>query len=215
MKALLLALLLAALPAAAAVPPPAAPPPEAAPGLAYLRVRDVAAEAGPLAAALAPGRALVLDLRGARAGEADAAAFAAGLAGRTGRQPLFVLVGPDTPAGLVPERLPAGVATLGVAGARPKPQVVVAQDPAADRLAFAALDEGRPLEELVGGRLDKERFDEASLVREFENGNPGAEPPPAPDPATSAPATPRPPTDRVLQRAVNLHHALLAVRPRP
>ena len=213
MKAPFLALLLAAATAAAAVPPPAAPPAEAAPGLAYLRVREAAA--GPLAAALAPGRALVLDLRGARADEADAAAFAAALAGRTGRQPLFVLVGPDTPAGLVPARLPAGVVTLGVADAQPRPLVVVAQDPAADRSAFAALDEGRPIEELIGGRLDKERFDEASLVREFENGNPAAEPPPAPDPAAGAPTTPRPLTDRVLQRAVHLHQALPAVRPRP
>jgi hypothetical protein len=212
MKALLSALLAAA--TAFAAPPPAAPPAEVAPGLAYLRVRDVAAEAGPLAAALAPGRALVLDLRGARAGGNDAAAFAGALAARTGRQALLVLVGPDTPAGLVPERLPAGVVTLGVADARPRPQVVVAQEPDADRRAFAALDGGRPVEDLVGGRLDKERFDEASLVREFENGNAGAEPPPAPDPAAGAPTAPRPLTDRVLQRAVHLHQALRAVKPR-
>jgi len=58
-------------------------------------------------------------------------------------------------------------------------------------------------------------------VHEFKNGHPDAEPPPAPDPTAAKPAgdtaketPPVPPTDRVLQRALHLHRALLALKAR-
>jgi hypothetical protein len=52
-------------------------------------------------------------------------------------------------------------------------------------------------------------------MEEFKNGNADAAPPPAPDPTEAkdgaAETKPEPPVDRVLQRAVHLHRALLAL----
>mgnify|MGYP000984374420 CR=1 FL=1 len=68
------------------------------------------------------------------------------------------------------------------------------------------------------GKIEKERFDEATLVQEFNNGNPDAEPPPLPDPTqpklNEAAPVKAPLIDRVLQRAIQLHRALLALENR-
>ena len=75
---------------------------------------------------------------------------------------------------------------------------------------------GTPVETLISGKIEKDRYDEATLVQEFKNGNPEAAPPQPPDPtaakATDAPAKPPVLVDRVLQRAVHLHAARLALR---
>ncbi len=185
-------------------------------GLSYLRVHSLGESARPLEVALAGGRALIIDLRRATATPEDAAAFGAGLARRNSRAALLLLAGPDTsaPVAAALGQLPSGALTLGVDGAQPKPSVVVAQPADADRRAYDALDGGMKLEDLVNGRIDKERFDEASLVQEFKNGNGSAAPPPSPDPAK--PAAEKAPvlTDRVLQRAIHLHRALAALKPR-
>lgn len=184
------------------------------PGLAYLRVPDLTAPAPAVAAALAADRALVLDLRSTRASPEGAAALATALAARASRAPLLILVAPGTPPPLAAalDRLPPGALTLGVREAVPAPRLVVAQTSDADRRAVAALEAGTPLPTLLSGKVEKERFDEASLVREFTDGRrpprPAAAAPAAP--AETAPAL----VDRVLQRAVHLHRALGAVRPR-
>ena len=187
-------------------------------GLAYMRVRSLATAAETLDAVLPQGRALVLDLRAGQASVEDPAVLGALLARRRGPGPLYILVGPQTPAAFrVPlSRLPSGALTLGIAGSVPAPAVVIDQAPDADRRAYEALDADTPLEQLVSGKIEKERFDEASLVKEFENGNPYAEPPPSPDPAGTKPAEPKDaiPTDRVLQRALHLHRALAALKAR-
>ena len=134
--------------------------------------------------------------------------------------PLFILVSPATPAAVAQALADsAGPAyMLGIAGSRPAPTVVVKTDAATDRRAYDAFDAGTPVDALISGKIDKEHFDEAELVKEFKNGNPDAEPPALPDPtATKADGTPEKPaplTDRVLQRAVHLQHALLALRRR-
>lgn len=185
-------------------------------GLAYVRVRSLATAAETLDAVLPQGRALVLDLRAGQASVEDPAVLGALLARRRGPGPLYILVGPQTPEAFrVPlARLPSGALTLGIADAKPTPAVVIDQAPDADRRAYEALDAGTPLEKLVSGKIEKERFDEASLVKEFENGNPYAEPPPSPDPAATKPTEPKDasPTDRVLQRALHLHRALAALK---
>ncbi|MSU45657.1 MAG: hypothetical protein EXS42_00655 [Lacunisphaera sp.] len=87
---------------------------------------------------------------------------------------------------------------------------------AADRRAYDALETGTPLATLISGKVEKDRFDEATLVKEFKNGNPDASPPPLPDPtalkSAAAPEKLVPLTDRVLQRAVHLHRAGLVLR---
>jgi hypothetical protein len=181
-------------------------------GLSYLRVHALA-EA--VKAAATPG-ALIVDLRYATADEASAAALKSALAGRPANAPIFILVSPATPGVLAPVISQSPAHTLGLAGSSPAPQVAVKTDAATDRRAYEAFEDGVPLEKLISGKIEKDRFDEATLVQEFKNGNPEAEPPPTPDPTTPKPegelAKPAVLTDRVLQRAVHLHHALLALR---
>lgn len=186
-------------------------------GLSYLRVHSLGESTQALKTALADGRAWVIDLRRATTSVEESASFGESLGRRAGKSPLFLLVSPDTPAPLAAalESLPRGVLTLGVEDSKPTPAVVIAQSADADRRAYDAADGGMTLESLITGRIDKERYDEASLVREFENGVSNPSPPPGPD-VTGQPAAEKAPvlTDRVLQRAVHLHRAQLALRAR-
>lgn len=203
--------------------------------LSYLRVNELADVAKAITSVVPENRALVLDLRYATASGESPAQLAAALAKRTGPAPLFILVAPGTPPALadVLEKLPPQATTLGVKEAVPTPRVVVAQSPEVDRRAHAAGNSGLPLPALISGKVEKERYDEASLVKEFSNGRRDPRPPPPPQvvaPNAESPARPVDPanpapnplpaekapvlTDRVLQRAVHLHRALFAIRAR-
>lgn len=202
----------------------AAAPVDLGQGLGYLRVHSLNADAKAVAEALGSGHALVLDLRGAIADKLDAKSLRDALALRSGKEPLFVLVGPLTPPDLgdALAATPDQLVTLGVREAVPAPQIVVRQTAATDSRAYEALESGLPLADLISGRIEKERYDEASLMHDFRNGNTEAQPPLPPDPTAAAPApkdekkAEKAPVliDRVLQRAVHLHRALLALRPR-
>lgn len=181
-------------------------------GLGYLRVHRVADAQDLLARTLPRGTALVIDLRYTTASDDDATAFGGVLARRSGGAPLLVLVSQQTPAALTPVLLKTPAVTLGVAESLPVPTVVVAQTADADRRAYDAFDGGMTLEALITGKIEKERFDEASLVKEFEHGNPNAAPPAEPDLAKPTPEKAPVLTDRVLQRAVHLHRALGALK---
>jgi len=189
-------------------------------GLSYLRLHSVADSEAALRKAVPGAGALVLDLRYATANEASAAALQSALAARPANVPLFILVSPATPPALGPVISGSPALTLGAKGSLPAPKVVVQIDATADRRAYDALDAGTALAQLISGKIEKERFDEATLVQEFKNGNPDAAPVPPPDPTAAKPAgaaekeLPVPPVDRVLQRAVHLHRALLALKPR-
>jgi hypothetical protein len=193
-------------------------------GLAYLRIHSPT-DSVPAAAA---SGALVLDLRYATADEGSAAALKTALAGHPASAPLFILVSPATPAAIVAIIAPSAALTLGAPGSLPAPKVVVQTDAGSDRRAYDALDAGTPVDALISGKIEKQRFDEATLVQEFKNGNHDVEPPDPPDP-TAPDADPTLPavtpaagsagpsqagrlTDRVLQRAVNLQQALRALR---
>ncbi len=181
-------------------------------GLSYLRVHS---PADPVKAAATSG-ALVLDLRYAAADDASAAALTTALASRPAGVPLLILVSPVTPPVLVPVIRQSPALTLGAPGSAPAPKVVVQTDAATDRRAYDAFEAGTPVDKLISGKIEKERFDEATLVQEFKDGNPDAAPPVPPDPtvprAEAAAAPPAPLIDRVLQRAVHLHRALAALR---
>lgn len=200
--------------AATAATPVVAPRADLGQGLGYLRVHALAESLEEAARTLAQGTALVLDLRGATATDASANDFAALLAQRTGPASLFILVSPRTAPELTASLLrPIPHALrVGVAESLPTAQVVVAQPADADQRAYDAYDRGVALDALITGKIEKERFDEAQLVKEFQSGNPNAAPPPEPDPAAPTPDKAPVLTDRVLQRAVHLHRALLALR---
>jgi hypothetical protein len=184
-------------------------------GLAYLNIHSLANSEKALRTAMPGAGALVLDLRhvvGSGNEPLDALRFA--LASRP-RGALLVLVSPATPRGIADVVAEGPALTLGVAEARPRPAVVVLTSVAADQRAYDALVAGTPVADLISGTIEKGRFDEATLVQEFKNGNPDAAPPPTPDPTVAKPASSQekdlPPVDRVLQRAVHLHHALVAL----
>lgn len=193
-------------------------------GLSYLRVHSVADSEAVLRKAAPAAGALVLDLRYATADETSAAIVKTALTGRTA--PTFVLVSPATAPALAPVIAGSPALTLGAPGSTPPPKVTVHIDAPADRKAFDALDAGTELSQLITGKIEKERYDEATLVQEFKNGNQDPAPPPAaPLPADRAGQTPAAttlppaggkesaaPVDRVLQRAVHLHRALQALR---
>lgn len=174
-------------------------------GLGYLRVHSLDEAVKPIAG----NSAIVLDLRRATATPEATGAFSTALSARPPGSRLFVLVSPDTPDA-VASLLTGNLMILGVKGSRPEPRVVVQQSIEDDRRAYDAFASGTALTELVSGKIEKERYDEASLVQEFKNGNLAAKPP-APGPAKAAEPDKRT-VDRVLQRAIHLHQALLALK---
>jgi hypothetical protein len=186
-------------------------------GLEYLRVRSPADPA--LKTLGGRPQALILDLRHVTAGELGPEFLRPALAARPDGLPLFVLVGPDTPPGVARAvaETGRGVVSFGVVGSDPAPRVAVRTSVEDDRKAFAAADNGAPFTQLVSGKVEKERFDEATLVSEFNNGNTDPEPPEAPDPSATKPdggtEAPPPLIDRVAQRAIHLYRALRALKP--
>ena len=114
----------------------------------------------------------------------------------------------------------------------PVPRVVVDQPADTDRLAYEALESGEPLTKLISGKIGKERYDESVLMKEFLNGNSSATPQTGTDSLDFPAEVPKPPAaavkegelaaakppalliDRVLQRAVHLHGALIAIKQR-
>ncbi len=189
----------------------AADPVQLTPGLRYLRIHSLPQSAHELSAALLKPDALVLDLRYV-ADEPAAADALRVLNSEPAKPRLYILVSPATPATVadIIATSSARLVTMGIKDAHPAPAVVVAQSVDNDRRAYAALDQGTTLESLVSGKVDKERFDEAELVKEFKSGNHDAHPPEG-DPDSTAPA-PAHLTDRVLQRALQLYQAQQALK---
>lgn len=187
----------------------AAAPVDLGSGQAYVRVQALA-DLGNL-----PSGALVLDLRYPTVGEDAAGELRAWLAARPRSAELFVLVSPMTPPPVAAVVAQSGVVTLGAPGSLPAPKVLVQTEPAIDRRAYDAADAGTPIAKLISGKVAKERYDEASLVADFNNGDRDAEPPAGPDPTAEKDERAKEPplVDRVLQRAADLHRALQALRP--
>ena len=196
--------------------------------LTYVRLHRLPDDATILAAAWSRP-ALVVDLRYSTGGAAHF--LSADSPARPGSAPLFVLVGPATPPealAALRERGPALI-TLGLAAPGQTPDIPLAVAPEADRRAYDSLDSGASVDSLLSESISKTRFDEAALAQERAGeaakeakagpqvGAPAAAPPagvtPPATPAASAPpaATPAEPKDAVLQRAVQLHRALLAL----
>jgi hypothetical protein len=182
-------------------------------GLTYLRIASLTTSAHDLSDALLKPAPLVIDLR-YTANEPEAADVLRVLNSQPRKPTLYVLVSPSTPKplGEILTSTTTPLTLLGIKGSHPEPQVVVAQAAADDRKAYEALEAGTPLTDLISGKVEKDRFDEASLVTEFKNGNHDAHPPETPADGKNPPAAHL--VDRVLQRAAHLHRAVLALKPR-
>ncbi|MGA3007900.1 MAG: hypothetical protein ABSE59_08415 [Opitutaceae bacterium] len=198
----------------------AAAPVDLGQGLLYCRVHALPAD---LPAADTAKSALVLDLRYAAADDAGIAAFSAWLGFRTPAQPVFVLVNSGTGRPLLDTLIarprPSGVVTLGPALPSFTPDEEVKTVPGTERRAYNAFDHGVAIESLIVEKIDKPRYDEAEMVREHAS---DSELPPddtddtaKPDAAAPKPAPPPQLIDLAIERAVQLHRALLALHKIP
>lgn len=178
-------------------------------GLSYLRVASLNDSAKAVASAIGQYDALVLDLRYPAVGDESVATLRTALASRPAKNRVLVLVSPATPTAVAEALASAGTKCLllGVKDSQPTPQVIVDQPAATDRLAYDALGADRSLASLTSGKVTKERFDEAALMKEFA----GGETPTVAD-AAKTPTAEAVLIDRVLQRAVHLHRALVALK---
>ncbi|CAM2994670.1 hypothetical protein [Rariglobus hedericola] len=187
---------------------------ELSPGLDYLRAG--AADSATFAKALETG-SVVLDLR--YASTKTAAATLSGVKGfRTHpKRIVLVLLSPET-SGAARNELSVtipGCITIGRASADYKTDIIVTTTAEADKRAFDALVADTSPAKLVLENVNKSRFDEATLIHEHET---GVETPAPAEAVKSASASetadkPKPlPVDAVLQRAVQIHRGLVALK---
>jgi len=199
--------------------------------LAYLRVTDAHADATLAIDTIQRRPALVLDLRSLPVANGLAEAVQAALAKPPAPHAVrIVLINSTTAPELVAaitDALPS-VITIGPRSPAIAPDIAVAVSDEDDRKAFAALANGTPLEKLISDAHDKLRYDEARLVQDHANGiNPpdSALPADAEDdsvitepadekksPDSTKKTAPVAVTDLVLERAVQLHRSLLALK---
>jgi hypothetical protein len=183
-------------------------------GLSYLRVHSLPLDITSVTGA--SSQALIVDLRRVDTKDTGAQALVEALTPRAATTQFFLLVGPSTPRDLAKAISSASTKflTLGIAQTKPDPRVEVQGTPAADRAAYDAFETGTPIEKLITGKIEKDRYDEATLVEEFKNGHVAS--PPEDDietkPVVETKKDPAPATDRVLQRAVHLHRSLQALK---
>jgi len=188
-------------------------------GLLYFRAHELPADLPSAAIKAGP---MVLDLRFSVAAESADTALDAWLKFRsTATTPVFVLVNSTTPAKLKqvlakPNNTP-GLLSIGHPSADFSPDIAIKVSPEAERKAYDALEHGASVESLVTQNAGKPRNDEAAIVQARAN--------PPPDPVDSElsdfdeapkeahPTTPPAPlVDVTLQRAVQLHRGLVALK---
>jgi hypothetical protein len=201
-------------------------------GLAYVRVTDLSADL-PVLEKVLTHPAVVLDLRNTPSAAGKIAELTADLNKTPSAHAVrLVLLSATTAPDLI-EVVSSGrpgIVTLGARSAAITPDIALAVSSEEDRHAYDAFGGGTPLEKLLSSTLEKKRFDEAALVRDRASGATGPGDvgpdddattlsPEAKDPATATPAPPpakkiepAPLIDVVLQRAVQLHRALLALK---
>ncbi|ACB77299.1 hypothetical protein [Opitutus terrae] len=167
---------------------------------------------------------LVFDLRFTIADETAATALEAWLKFRaTAAAPVLVLVNHETAPVLRPvlaaQKSNPGLLTIGATEPEFTPDVTVAVKSDVERRAYDAAQNGTPVAALAAPPIDKPRSDEAALIRDRaslpeDDSDAGVdelglsdEPPPTHG-AQPAP----PPVDLALQRAVQIHRGLRALK---
>jgi len=115
---------------------------------------------------------------------------------------------------LGPAALPPGTLTLGLTAPGFWPDVAIRTTAETERRAYDAFATGTTLAALVEEKITKPRYDEAEMVRRQAAHEPldTDEDFPSTTPANDAiPTPPAPLIDATLQRAIQLHRALLAL----
>jgi hypothetical protein len=202
-------------------------------GLAYVRVTDFSADL-PIVEKALTRHAVVLDLRNTTAPDQNVSRFATDLDKIADAHAVrLVLLSATTSPSLI-EAVSGGhpgIVTLGARTPALTPDIALAISSEDDRHAYDALGGGIPLDKLLSSTLEKKRFDEAALVRDRANGgsqatdvgpddDASALSPELKEESSTAAAAPLPTKkvepppliDAVLQRAVQLHRALLALK---
>jgi hypothetical protein len=207
----------------------------------YLRVRNIAESVDELGDALA-SRVLIVDLRYVESDASATASFGSLLArnsfsieldgqefqiARNAERPeaqlALVLVNGETSGALgnvVGALQTAGDVTLigSPTASGVSPDLSIEVDPDTEKAAYMAFESGTPLSELLDAPVEKTRYDEALLLREFDGTSDRPKDPTAEsaDESTTdkTKKEPEPPplVDRTLQRAVNTAIALKALR---
>ncbi|HZZ58880.1 MAG TPA: hypothetical protein VFE31_13690 [Opitutaceae bacterium] len=183
-------------------------------GLIYFRVHHLPSDL-PADSAL-KARPCVLDLRYVKGDAAMAAVLRNWLKGHAAvSHPILLLANADTSAALLTPLASAdavpGVVIIAPQSATFAADISVPDSPRRERRAYDALEQGTPVEKLLDDNPPKARNDEARLDRDhISDEEMEAETDDAPP--SDAPAPPRPLVDAELQRAVQLHRALLALK---
>jgi hypothetical protein len=177
-------------------------------GLSYYRVHELPADLPP-----APGGrqvACVLDLRFARADATGAGLLSAWVRfNASATSPVFVLENADTSPALIalfPGSGAGDVIVLAPASEKLTPTVAVHVDPADDRKAYDTVEKGGALLSLLADNPAKPRIDEAYLEKEHLSDSD------APDIESDKDSPPSPLVDAMVQRAVQLHRGLIALK---
>ena len=193
-------------------------------GLAYHRVHQIPADLP--TAENARHQPCVLDLRYVTGDAEAAAALAAWLKFHaTARAPVFILANSSTSSALVaPLAVPRpGASIVVIGGVAPgfTPDIALKISTDAEREAYDALEHGTSIKTLLAENTDKPRNDEAKLAKDratqadYVAASDASE---TPTPATSIadntakPPVPPPLLDAALQRAVQLHRTLVALK---
>lgn len=193
-------------------------------GLVYDRVHQLPADLP--SDTTAPGvskkpRAIILDLRYSAANAAGVLALDTWLKAHAGpAHPIILLLNRATPRAvtrmLAARDSATGLVAIGTPSPDFDPDIVLPAEPAAERTAYDALEHGAVIDTLINDTPEKVRHDEAELAESRRNPAPldddtDDSAPPPPEPAPAAPRV----IDHPLQRAVQLHRALLALRKIP
>ena len=192
-------------------------------GLAYHRAHFIPTDLP--ASSPTPPQPLVLDLRYATGDRNAALALSAWLKFHAAtRTPVFVLANADTSpvlrAAFADRDHSAGLIVLGIASTDFAPDLNLVAEANTARRAYDALENGTVFTALIAPALEKPRNDEARLVasrlpeRAPTTGDDAEPPASVASNVAGAPAPPPAPPliDVVLQRAVHLHRALLALK---
>ncbi len=198
--------------------------------LTYLRVTDATTDAKTTIDALHDRPALVLDLRSLPTADQLASTIQTALAHPPEpRAVRIILINATTAPTLIAaitDTLP-NVITIGPQTPALTPDIAIATSDENDRHAFAALATGTPLEKLINATREKRRYDEAKLVHDHNNGIAPSDPElpaDAEDDTITEPVKEKTEAEKgkktepvqiidlVLERAVQLHRALLALK---